>query len=193
MKKRSNDAIWCDHVLEYVCQKCGKDYKHIYRKPTNEHSIKAKQQQLCFSCAYWADLLASEIPNRVIINGYHYIVEEWTRYLLLVKTNKPFKFIRMEDGRVIKVGVVTCQGKIPEVWLDKFPNNATDITRQEFSRLKYHPRPNCKAIGCWDRYHCFWYDIKQEEEKGAWNIVPENHTVGGEECPNFVNKKNVEI
>lgn len=146
-----------------------------------------KARGLCFSCSFWTDKIESPAPNREIINGEHFIFSpDNPNQYFKGNGGKPFYAIH-NDGSIISTNNMWCQGTIPDHFKSKLPDTARFISKQTFQKLQNNPF-KCKAKGCWDRYHCFRYDLSIEEKSGAWNAIPEKHIVGQEECESFINK-----
>lgn len=66
------------------------------------------------------------------------------------------------------------------------PDNAVFITREQHEQVKDRSVP-CRFKGCFDRYHCHWYDMDCEKD-GAWNEIPPDWVVGDEKCESFTPK-----
>lgn len=149
---------------------------------------KMKKEQLCFSCAFWKDKIDNPVPGREIINGCHYVFHEW------VKTPIPFQgsggyryYILKNDGSVLRSNNVWFQGNIPERFKEQLPDTARMITKRAFYAIKNIEGFKCSKKGCWDRYHCYFYDKSLEKDCGPWNEIPKSHKVGGEQCESFLN------
>ena len=73
-------------------------------------------------------------------------------------------------------------GRVPPSIAD----NAVFIGRQQFERLRERTVP-CNLKGCFDRYHCHWYDAGTENGD-PWNEIPQDWVAGDEKCESFVLK-----
>lgn len=149
---------------------------------------KMKAEHLCFTCAFWKDKIDHPVPGREIINGCHYVFHEWLRQPV------PFQgsgghhyYILKTDGSVKRSNNVWFQGEIPERFKRQLPNTARLITKRAYYLIKNMGDFKCCKKGCWDRYHCYFYDHTIEAETGPWNQIPKNHKVGAENCETFLN------
>lgn len=48
---------------------------------------------------------------------------------------------------------------------------------------------SCQAHGCYDRYTCELYKMSSEPEEKPFNIIPDTHIPGDEECEFYKPKK----
>ena len=172
-----------------VCSFCGHPID-IDNYDLNLHlPQKMLAERLCYQCAFWKDKAEHPDPNREIINGHHYIFHPY-------KETK--SYFQGMNGRTICImktdGTVKCsndvwhQGEIPERFRCLLPDTAKIIAWHLYRRLSSRTWLKCQRKGCYDRYHCFWYHPELTEPDGPWNIIPDNWVVGGEMCPNYVNK-----
>lgn len=69
---------------------------------------------------------------------------------------------------------------------DDMPDNAEFIDRETYMGTKRVVPCNFK--GCFDRYHCKFYDMANEVD-GPWNEIPANWKVGDEKCESFIPKQ----
>lgn len=146
-----------------------------------------REQHVCFSCAFWLDKIQNPPADREIIKGHHYTIHPTAKRpdnILRGFNGKEF-FIRRFDGTLIKSNNVWHQGEIPERFRKDLLDTATFISLMTFQRLQ-NDSHRCLAKGCWDRYHCFRYDLSCEKD-GAFNKIPTNHHIGDEHCPSFIN------
>ena len=166
-----------------------------------EYSIREKipqimfQKNLCWECAYWEDKVDNPDPQMEIIDGCYYIFQPW----VYMWTPDPFRqdnrqyYAVRNDKTLVRTNNAITVGRIPERFREKLPNTARLVKRKTWNLLKKNGGTKCSNKGCWDRYHCFFYDLDTEKENGPWNIVPNNHKVGSEKCPIFVNKDAIYI
>lgn len=186
----SQQARKCTHS-HFLCRYCGsliclEDYNKKLPLPQV-----MKSEQLCFSCAYWKNKINNPAPNHQIINGKYWIFEPWSDKPLLFAGHggKTF-YIILNDGGVLRSNNIWCQGEIPQRFREALPDTAKFITRTAYYKVKNQPCFQCQAKGCWDRYHCFWYNISQEIGE-PWNIIPNDHKIGEECCEIFLDKSKV--
>ena len=67
------------------------------------------------------------------------------------------------------------------------------ISHKHFKLIDDEGPFSCRAKGCYDRYHCIWYDKDKMEPDGPWNIVPPDHRIGDEDCQSFIDKETIAI
>lgn len=120
---------------EKICVVCGKDY-------TNEDFLGMKENY-CFSCSFWQEQLELDNGFRknpenkkvvIVVDGFHYVAD-------IDENNKKdfFKgfggcdhFVEFLDGKVQSFNNVWFQGKIPENFRDKMPDNARFLSLEEY-------------------------------------------------------------
>ena len=93
------------------------------------------------------------------------------------------RFVYFKDNRKAVICAATwVLGNAPPSIAD----NAMFITRQQYERLSIRS-VQCNFKGCFDRYHCHWYDLGNEKD-GAWNEIPQDWVIGDEKCESFTPK-----
>jgi len=115
------------------CKLCNKEIEQNYFRETLD---KMNSKQLCFKCNYWDEMLENDkqFPEKsFVIDGVHYIIGgenerekgfDGERFLIL-----------LNNGKRIETTNLWCQGKIPEIWKDKFPDNATFVIAESKDHL----------------------------------------------------------
>lgn len=182
----SKKARECTHS-QLQCLHCGSpiDLENYNLKLPLPQIMQCKQ--LCFSCAYWIEKVNRPDPYRQIINGEYYVFFPNDMKIDLAGHNKQTFYIMLNNGNVIRSRNVWHQGEIPLHLRELLPDTARFISRTAYYKIKNQPLFKCKSKGCWDRYHCFWYDIDMEVD-GPWNEIPNTHKVGDECCESFLDK-----
>lgn len=142
-------------------------------------------KHFCFSCALWTDRINNPSPHQQIIDGAYYIFKPLDN-----NSRQKTRHIRLNNGLAICSNNIVFYGQVPDLFLSAFPNTARFITAKAYRKIRHHPYFKCKSKGCWDRYHCFWYDMTLEA-RGPWNVIPSSHKIGGECCESFLNKNKV--
>lgn len=150
---------------------------------------KMKEEQLCFTCAFWKDKIDNPVANREIINGCHYTFHPWIEkpQAFLGHAGSPYYVLR-NDGTVARSNNVWFQGNIPERFRTQLPDTAKLITRHAYYKIIDEICFSCPKKGCWDRHHCYFYHKDEYEPDGPYNIVPDNYKIGGEKCALFLDK-----
>ena len=179
----------------FNCKQCGApvDLRDYRRRQIMLQ--KMYDRQTCYDCTYWNEKIESPEPNRQIIDGEYILFEPWVKLkeidILLGREPKSY-YAQCNDGTVIRSNNIVRLGMVPEKFRKFLPDTARFITKNAYYRIDAHPYFVCKSKGCWDRYHCFWYDMSLEKD-GPWNVIPEDHVMGGECCESFLDKDNTYI
>lgn len=169
----------------YTCLCCGDYVDCGDYNPMSPIPKIMEAAHLCFSCAFWTDKANNPLPGQQIIDGKCYAFKPWGR-----KSKQRSCYLRLSDGTAIRSNSFVDYGTVPKRFMSILPDTAKFITKQAYHRISAHPYFKCKSKGCWDRYHCFWYDMTLEGNK-PWNVIPKNHRVGDECCESFLNKNKV--
>jgi hypothetical protein len=187
-----------DKCPSYTCIKCGST---VNLDDYNKKSPKVqamKQNVMCFSCTYWSDQLSSNNSLHHIINGQLWVFNPWIYYdehpvfpEYVGHKGEAF-YIMLNNKDVIRSNNVSLLGDIPHYFRQSNPDTARFITSKAYKIIKNHPFFKCQSKGCWDRYHCYWYD-ERNEVNGPWNIIPKSHVIGEECCEIFLEKTNVYV
>lgn len=147
-----------------------------------------KQNTICYGCAYWQDIKAYP-PQYMEIVGAKCIkvcpvADKKDKSLILGGKGKMRYFIR-NDFSTFQSNDVWLIGVVPERFRKDFKPTAKEITAKVYARLQKNSK-QCKARGCFDRYHCLRYNLELEND-GAFNVVPLNWRAGDEHCKFFIN------
>jgi hypothetical protein len=183
----SQQARECTHS-HLQCRYCGSpvDLENYNQKLPLPQVM--KKEQLCFACAFWKNLIDNPVPYRQIINGTHWTFNPWSdKPMMFAGHGGRAFYIMLNDGNVLRSNNAWFQGEIPEHFRSQLPDTAKFISRTAYYKIKDQPMFQCQSKGCWDRYHCYWYD-KTVEVDGAWNKIPSNHKIGDECCELFLDK-----
>lgn len=184
-----NDYDAMAHSSDDRCVYCGAPINiKDFDKKSPVPQIMARER-LCFTCAFWKEKIENPHPDREIVNGFHYVINPWlySRGFFQGFGGKSMYLLR-NNGTVTRSNNVWCQGEIPERFRSQLPNTARFITRRAYDKIKNNIYFTCNKKGCWDRYHCYFYDPEQEKANGAWNTIPDNYVVGSEGCELFLDK-----
>lgn len=122
------------------CLICGKEYSLEEYRPESAISKIMDIDNLCFNCAFWKE--------KFILSDGNTIVSDNTRYrcsLVDIKESKgtlaydggDFYFQMLNDPKDVRhYNNCWCQGVVPDNWKDKIPNNAKQISKQEYLEIK---------------------------------------------------------
>lgn len=108
-----------------TCKECGKvpAPEKYYRDMADAMRVR----QLCFHCLFWTKHL--ERSPSVIINGEHYIIGDEkpdTRAYFRGFSGRKF-VIMFNNGEKVTTTNLWYQGKIPEHFRDRMPDNASMV------------------------------------------------------------------
>lgn len=108
------------------CKTCGGLIELSYGDAQN---ARFKQNQICFNCNYWEIIEASAKVDkrRVIIKGTSYYVGDDVRdkgFDFAGFGGRQFRLKRFDSDEVVFTRNLWCQGEIPNVFLERIPNNA---------------------------------------------------------------------
>lgn len=199
---RKNFGIFCngyrlrhEPMLMALVRKCNVCKKKFFRA---EYSLKrssndildyAKENGVCFECAYWLHLMKHKPKGFQVANGIAYrvlpFIEQPTISMLLGSKGKKYYFVT-KRRKLIKSNDVWVIGKIPERFRKDISDTGWFCDKRVYGRLLRFDRL-CKEVGCLDRYKCFRFDTKLELKNGPFNKVPEKWVIGGERCGFFIN------
>jgi hypothetical protein len=142
--------------------------------------------RLCFQCAFWKNKIVAPPPNVEVIGGKYYMLDPLGEVEPRVKEKRVY--VLSNDGKAKYSNGIGCCGEIPARFRGELPDTAIFITKGQYSRIARHPDFRCKAKGCWDRHHCYWFDTALNVN-GEWNEIPSSHRAGGENCESYINKE----
>jgi len=119
-------------ITPYTCSECGHHpVKTHFCEPTRSRMI---SKQVCFTCDFWLEQINSNPnpqENRFVIDNHHYTClppetnSKWAGF-----GGRRFE-IKTNDGRTIITNNLWYQGKVPERFRDRLPNNAVFVKKQE--------------------------------------------------------------
>lgn len=162
----------------FVCQECGKIvHLNHFIDDTSRH--KMKQQQRCFECIYWLELIANPLPHSQIIDHQYFCFPP------SINNVGKERYILTFDGHVIVSTQLFNYGHIPERFWKRLPNTANFLPFSRYKTIKANEGFECARVGCWDRTHCLWFHGPMD-----WNEIPASHKIGNEKCPMFINLLN---
>ena len=175
--------------LQYTCSQCGAEVDlddFIIKHPLTQEMILSKRCHKCSLPSWTLDRLKLW-QNMEIIDGRVVICHEAPIGMNFNAPN-PRGYIYKNDGSVIGYYKAWSPMIIPEEFRKIFPDTGRFLPYNIYRKIKPTPFFRCRAIGCYDRYHCYWYHADEMEKNGAWNVVPDKHVIGDECCNMFIDK-----
>ena len=116
------------------CKICGAEF---------DETLRENESDLCFSCYFWNEQyeLDKNYRNKpenqsvvIIVDGHHYVADTDPSHKKNVY--KGFcgtsHFVKFNNGEIAAYDNLWHQGKIPENFMDKLPNNAKFISLDEY-------------------------------------------------------------
>lgn len=76
-----------------------------------------------FTKKYWEDLIERDIPNRLVINGVHYVHNGMSKSKYRGMGGSEYT-IKLNGGAIVKTNDLWHQGDIPQEFRDELPDNA---------------------------------------------------------------------
>lgn len=173
------------------CQICGRKFLAMGLQKTKLGSY-AKDHSLCLECAKWAQLSENRPKDLEIIDGVAYKCLPHIRkeYGMHLGGEGKERLIIHPDGTYRFSNDIWTIGTIPERFRNILPNTGWWIDIKYLCRLKRGVL-HCRGKMCYDRYHCFRYDYKQEYGIGPYNILPKDHVAGSENCKEFIDIRDI--
>lgn len=179
---------------QHKCPCCGKTFWD-FTSMTKAHTFdKAWNGFVCNDCANWLKLAASKNANLEVIAGVCYDIQPPQKNIGagdMLGGDGYMHYILKKNGEIKKSNDIWKYGEVPQCLRDRLPDTGWWISGKLFHRLR-RGRFECQNIGCYDRYHCLLYNIKQEYESGPYNAIPRDWLVGDEKCPSFCNILDIE-
>ncbi len=152
------------------------------------------RETICYDCAFWLDIREFPPEYMEIVGDKCMkvcpVADKKDKSLILGGKGRMRYFIR-NDNTVIQSNDIWLIGIIPERFRKDFKPTAKEITLKAFNKLLKNSK-KCKARGCFDRYHCFRYDLTLEKN-GAFNSIPFKWNAGDEHCKFFIDLDSVYI
>lgn len=152
------------------------------------------RETICYDCAFWQDIREYPPEHMEIVGNkcmkIYPVADKKDKSLILGGKGKMRYFIR-NDNTVFQSNDIWFIGIVPERFRKDFKPTAKEITQKAFKKLLKNSL-KCKARGCFDRYHCFRYNLELERN-GAFNSVSLNWNVGDEHCKFFIDLDNIYI
>lgn len=173
-----------------TCKCCGKqEIAQTYRNLDADIAKAMLAEQLCFECAYWKLLIRNLKDYHIVIDGEVMFVRLLAKPTLRqARRNNGDFIIDLKTKEVYNAIGLASVGKIPERFIGQVQNTHKFITREEYIRIQGYDAEVCLSKGCFDRYHCVWYNAAIAEPAEPWNKIPKNYKIGSENCPSFVDK-----
>lgn len=173
------------------CSFCGKrEDLELFRTISSPLVSKMRTERLCFDCAYWKQWMKHPEPETIIVSGCVY---KQSGPLFKPKHQQlranAIKFLMDKSTRNVYGCLgLALRGRIPHQFSKLLPDQFQFISSDTYQRINGFEAEMCLSKGCFDRYHCIWYNSSVAEPEEPWNTIPKNYQIGSENCPSFVNK-----
>lgn len=173
------------------CSHCGKREDLEAFRVIESPIVKLMMEEgLCYDCAYWKHTISNLRSGTLVIDGEIWeSVVPLSRPSLRQSKTKGLRFIiNIETKEVFGATGLVLKGKVPDRFSGQVKNTHKFISREDYVRMQGYNAEMCLSKGCFDRYHCVWYNAAVAEPDEPWNKIPKNYVIGSEDCPSFVNK-----
>lgn len=167
------------------CIFCNSEYNVILGtiKVDGIYTTPARDLYACPNCARWVAIIKlSKVTHNLIRLGNKCWISSRDH-----KISKHSIYYISEEGTPGKFKSKEFLGVMPEVLFDKLKSSGVRVSRAVYeTAMKSQMKAGgCKSVGCWDRYHCIWYNSSKEER--PYNDIPDDAYPGIEGCPAFIN------
>lgn len=174
----------------FPCTRCGRMVDISLFRPGTQHLQAMCRNKECFECSFWR-YMSEHLPvNSIVVDG-ELIVPQFVEDNPFTAIIKRPRYIVTESGHTIKANNVVSYGMVPEYFAETFPTTAHYVSHKLYRTMSGFEGTKCRKRGCYDRYHCFFYDISIEAAHGPWNEIPKDYQPGWEDCPSFINKHTI--
>lgn len=110
-----------------ICGECGDVLNDGYMEPSKTE-IRTKQR--CLGCLFWLRYVATrDDKTHAIVNGQHYVITPDAPRAAFQGHGGARFDIRFKDGREVTTCNLWAQGRIPERFRERLPDNAEFVTR----------------------------------------------------------------
>lgn len=189
-----HSGVQCKDMSQHTCEFCGNPIDFSLYGPHKILGQTMHKKVLCFDCAYWLSRIERITGNDILIDGGLYHVSQ---ILQPQGSNqcrrRDLDFIMNQNDRSIyAVTEKRFLAMVPDRFLCHFTEMYRFITMDTYTHLNKCAGLSCTSKGCWDRYHCFFYN-KEIEGNRPWNKISKNHKPGGEMCESFLNKNTMYV
>ena len=118
------------------CRECGDPTQSNYIEPSKSQIL---ARQLCFKCNFWINVVEDDHDGRgIILDGVHY--RDGGRTLRASEANgfggAEWR-LRLTSGALVETNNLWCQGRVPDHFRDRLPDNAV--------RERAHPTAGTKG------------------------------------------------
>jgi len=150
-----------------------------------------RAERLCFDCAYWKDYIDNPTPGTAIVSGALYVFEPSKKAVdrRCLHTKGITFAIDMCTRDIVYCISPVFKAKVSPAFAHLLSDQYRFISADTYFKIKEYCASDCKSKGCFDRYHCYWYNVEEMERYGAWNKLPKGYVIGGEMCESFINKE----
>lgn len=121
------------------CSVCNSTYNLNEFENCNIRDIMLSKD-MCFNCAFWQEKVDLANENTIVVDGYRYqcsLVDKniVKGFLGCGGVDRYFQMLNNPND-VRHYNNCWCQGKVPDLWKDKIPNNAISISNEEYYTIK---------------------------------------------------------
>ena len=175
-----------------ICEECGKKVRDCFNANSSVYQ-KMIAESLCYECAYWKNIIENWKDTYYVIDGICYDFQPFhdgNEANIMLGSNGKNYYALTTECHAIHSNDVWVKGTVPERFRDILKDSAYHITGDAYNILS-NGCHICKNKGCYDRYHCFFYDYRNEYGIGPYNVIPRNWVAGNEHCKSFIDIRKI--
>lgn len=120
---------------DFTCTMCGKT-DNLDKWCEGRTREIMEQKHLCFSCALWEEHIELDREERkdkfAVIDGHHFVLEPSAADPRFAGSCSATFKIRFNDGREVVCKNLWHQGRVPERFRDRLPDNAAFVKEEGF-------------------------------------------------------------
>lgn len=121
-----NDNFW--KVNQLICKECGTEvFLHNWAPKMRKE---LEEGQLCGDCYFWTNGVLDD--TKIVIDGKCYHIDKNEKAKFKGFGGRMFK-IRFLDGTLVETTNLWANGKIPERFRERFPDNAKFVDNLNFN------------------------------------------------------------
>lgn len=177
---------------QLICSRCGQTVKISRFNSQAPMANLMRKETLCFDCAFWVNYTQHPMPDTHIIDGALYTfqpVADVLQYMKRRNTDKIAFAYELETDTPVYSFVCKFITNVPNNFKEQYPDQFKFISKRTYVIMTGRVYKECLSKGCWDRYHCLWYNKQKAEPNKPWNDIPTYHQIGGEHCESFIDQE----
>lgn len=172
---------------DYQCSRCGATEIPERFSSRSRIAILMREKHICYRCAYWELFFQEHTKDIEIVNGEVFTYGKQMFTVLAHKLPINIRYIVHLDKTAKQLNNCFSLGILPDT-ISK-GDTGKFVSRDIYKIMEDCGNYSCRAIGCYDRYRCWWYDKELREQHGPFNEIPKSYKIGSEGCESFIDKE----